>query len=81
MLDILIGMELLQLAGFLLLLWEVRKLRRTMAEPLRRAVTSKGPQILEAALTADFYKTKRDTFAKDSTRWKLYDRKFKDLLQ
>jgi len=80
MLEALVVFNVVQIVVMVILYLKVKKVQKTLAEPLRRAVTTLGPQMMEPSLTADFFKMKRDLFPKDSSRWKMYDKKLKEAL-
>jgi len=78
---------LLILAGCCLILivfvarleWRLRQIENILRSPLPRALSSKGIVQLSLEHNADFFKARRDEYAKDSPRWKLYDQRMRQV--
>lgn len=78
MLEILTGLAVLNLVVSCLLYWMASVIIKLLSAPIPRKVSTRGVE-LNPALTADYFKMKRDLHAKDSPTWKEYDKRFREL--
>lgn len=81
MLDYLLGAFLtIQVTGMAILYWRISRLDAFLREPIRRLVTSKGLDVAPVYNT-DYWKMKRDEYAKEHPSWRLYNKRYQDSLQ